>query len=145
MTETGQPAPTQGFAMNGYKLVYGPEQSAYAKTQEKTRGTDVSFSIGLVINKDAEVTASIWDAPAFKAGIDVGTQIQAVDGQAFTPERLKASILAAKDGKEPIRLLVKNGTRFRDLAIDYHGGPRYPRLEKTGAGEGGLDKLLMPR
>ncbi|WP_445190814.1 M61 family metallopeptidase [Sphingomonas sp. Tas61C01] len=145
LTETGRPAPIQGFAMNGYKLVYGPDQSAYAKTQEKTRGTDVSFSIGLVINKDAEVTASIWESPAFKAGIDVGTQIQAVDGQAFTPERLKASILAAKDSKEPIRLLVKNGTRFRDLAIDYHGGPRYPRLEKTGAGEGGLDQLLMPR
>ncbi len=145
LTETGRPAPIQGFAMNGYKLVYGPDQSAYAKTQEKTRGTDVSFSIGLVINKDAEVTASIWESPAFKAGIGVGTQIQAVDGQAFTPERLKASILAAKDSKEPIRLLVKNGTRFRDLAIDYHGGPRYPRLEKTGAGEGGLDQLLMPR
>ena len=144
LTETGQPAPIQGFAMNGYKLVYLAEPSPYAAQLEKTR-TDVSFSIGLVINKDAEVTASIWDSPAFKIGIDVGTQIQAVDGEAFTPERLKAAIVAAKDGKDPIRLLVKNGTRFRDLAIDYHGGPRYPRLEKTGAGEGGLDKLLMPR
>ena len=145
LTETGQPAPIQGFAMNGYKLVYLAEPSPYAKTLEKTRGTDVSFSIGLVINKDAEVTASIWESPAFKAGIDVGTQIQAVNGEAFTPERLKAAIVTAKDSKDPIRLLVKNGARFRDLAIDYHGGPRYPRLEKTGAGEGGLDKLLTPR
>ncbi|WP_375422318.1 M61 family metallopeptidase [uncultured Sphingomonas sp.] len=144
LTETGQPAPIQGFAMNGYKLVYLAEPSPYAKNLEKTR-TDVSFSIGLVINKDAEVTASIWESPAFKAGIDVGTQIQAVNGEAFTPDRLKAAIVAAKDSKDPIRLLVKNGTRFRDLAIDYHGGPRYPRLEKTGAGEGGLDKLLTPR
>ncbi|HEX8420799.1 MAG TPA: peptidase M61, partial [Sphingomonas sp.] len=115
LTETGQPAPIQGFAMNGYKLVYLAEPSAYAKTLEKTRGTDVSFSIGLVINKDAEVTASIWDSPAFKAGVDVGTQIQAVNGEAFTPERLKAAIVTAKDSKDPIRLLVKNGARFRDL------------------------------
>ncbi|HVF94958.1 MAG TPA: peptidase M61 [Sphingomonas sp.] len=145
LTETGKPAPIDGFAMNGYKLVYTAEPTAYFKTTEKARGTDVSFSIGLVINKDAEVTSAIWDSPAFKAGIDVGTQIQAVNGEAFTPERIKAAIVAAKGTKEPIRLLVKTGPRFRDLAIDYHGGPRYPRLEKVGTGEGGLDKLLMPR
>jgi predicted metalloprotease with PDZ domain len=145
LTETGKPAPTEGFAMNGYRLVYTAEPTSYFKTTEKARGTDVSFSIGLVINKDAEVTSAIWDSPAYKAGIDVGSQIQAVNGEAFTPERLKAAIVAAKGTREPIRLLVKNGARFRDLAIDYHGGPRYPRLEKIGTGEGGLDKLLMPR
>jgi predicted metalloprotease with PDZ domain len=99
----------------------------------------------MMINKEGEVTASIWDSPAFKAGIDIGTQVQGVNGEAFSPERIKAAILAAKTSKEPIHLLVKNGTRFRDLAIDYHGGPRYPRLQKVGNGDGGLDKLLMPR
>jgi hypothetical protein len=29
--------------------------------------------------------------------------------------------------------------------IDYHGGLRYPRLEKTADGEAGLDRLLAPR
>jgi predicted metalloprotease with PDZ domain len=145
LTETGQPAPVNGFAMNGYKLVYTAEPTKYFTGLEKTRGTDVAYSLGLMINKEGEVTASIWDSPAFKAGIDIGTQIQGVNGEAFSPERIKAAILAAKTGKEPIRLLVKNGTRFRDLAIDYHGGPRYPRLQKVGNGDGGLDKLLMPR
>ncbi len=145
LTETGKPAPIAGFAMNGYKLVYGAEPTAYFKNGEKLRGTDVSYSIGLVINKDGDVTSSIWESPAFKAGIDVGTSVQGVNGEAFSPERIKAAILAAKTSKEPINLLVKNGTRFRDLAIDYHDGPRYPRLEKVGTGDGGLDKLLMPR
>jgi hypothetical protein len=31
------------------------------------------------------------------------------------------------------------------LKLDYHGGLRYPWLEKTGTGQTGLDKLLAPR
>ncbi|HEX8485253.1 peptidase M61 [Sphingomonas sp.] len=145
LTETGKPAPVQGFAMNGYKLVYAAEPTPYFKQAEKARGTDVSYSIGLVADKDGVVTATIWDSPAFKAGVDVGTAITAIDGQAWSRDRLLAAIAAAKGRKEPIRLLVRNGERFRDVPIDYHDGPRYPRFEKVGAGDGGLDRLLSPR
>lgn len=145
LTETGKPAPINGFAMNGYKLVYGPDQSPFLKQAEKTRGIDVSYSIGLVASKEGVVTASIWDSPAFKAGIDVGTEILAINGEAFSADRIKAAILAAQGTKDPIRLTVKNGDRFRDLMIDYHDGPRYPRLQKVGTGETGLDRLLTPR
>jgi len=145
LTETGQPAPTQGFANNGYKLVYTDEPTKYFKTLEKSRGTDVSYSIGMVVSKDGDVTTTIWDSPAFKVGIDVGTDIVAVNGDAYSSDALKAAIVAAKESKDPIRLTVKQGTKVRDVAIDYHDGPRYPRLQKTGTGDGGLDKLLMPR
>ncbi|AXJ94967.1 MULTISPECIES: M61 family metallopeptidase [unclassified Sphingomonas] len=145
LTETGKPAPVDGFAMNGYKLVYGDTPTKYFSSLEKTRGTDVTYSIGLNVGPDGAVNGVIWDSPAFKAGLDVGTQIQAVNGEAYSGDKLKAAILAAKTSKEPIRLLVKNGPRFRDVAIDYHGGPRYPRLEKVGTGDGGLDRLLAPR
>ena len=145
LTETGQPAPIQGFAMNGYKLVFTPEPTSYFSKVEKMRGTDTSYSLGLVVNKDGDVTASIWGSPAFKAAIDVGTSIQAVNGRAYSGDALKAAIVQAQTAKEPIHLLVKNGERYRDLAIDYHGGPRYPRLEKIGTGETGLDRLLTPR
>ncbi len=145
LTETGKPAPINGFAMNGYKLVYGPEQSPYLKQAEKTRGTDVSYSLGMVINKEGVVTSSIWDSPAFKAGLDVGTEIEAVNSEAYSADRIKAAILAAKGTKLPIRLTVKNNDRFRDITLDYHDGPRYPRLQKVGTGDSGLDKLLTPR
>lgn len=145
LTETGKPAPVEGFAMDGYKLVYTDTPTKYFSSLEKTRGTDVTYSIGLNVAPDGNVNGVIWDSPAFKAGLDVGTQIQAINGEAYSGDKLKAAILAAKTSKEPIRLLVKNGPRFRDVAIDYHGGPRYPRLEKVGTGEGGLDRLLAPR
>lgn len=145
LTETGRPAPVQGFAMNGYRLAYTPEATPYFKQAEKARGTDVSYSIGLVADKDGVVTASIWEGPAFKAGVDVGTTIAAVNGEAWSRDRLLAAIVAAEGAKEPIRLLLKNGDRYRDVGVDYHNGPRYPRFEKVGAGEGGLDRLLAPR
>ncbi|HEX8554031.1 MAG TPA: peptidase M61 [Sphingomonas sp.] len=145
LTETGQPAPINGFAMNGYKLVYSDTPTSYFTKSERARGTDLSYSLGLVANTTGEITAVIWDSPAFQAGIDIGTTIVGVDGQAFSGDKLKAAVAGAKGTKEPIRLLVKNGERLRDLAIAYHGGARYPRLEKVGTGEGGLDRLLAPR
>ncbi|KQU47284.1 peptidase M61 [Sphingomonas sp. Leaf339] len=145
LTETGKPAPTRGFAMNGYSLIYTTEPTSYFAKAEKARGIDVSYSLGLVVNKEGAVTTSIWDSPAYAASIDVGSQIEGVNGQSYSGERLKAAILAARGTKEPIRLLVRNGERFRDVVIDYHDGPRYPRLQKTGTGETGLDRLLAPR
>ena len=146
ITETGQPAPIGGFEMNGYKLAYTPEPTSFFGKSEKARNvTDLSYSIGLVINKDAEVTAVTWDSAAYRAGIDVGTTIQGVNGQLHTPERLKAAILAAKGTRDPIRLTVRTDNRIREVAVDYHDGPRYPRLQKVGAGETGLDRLLAPR
>jgi len=145
ITETGQPAPVKGFAMNGYTLVYTPEPTKYFTSAEKSGTINVTYSIGLSIAKDGEATAVIWDSPAFKAGIDVGTVIQAVNGVAYSGDVMKAAIVAAQTSKDPIRLLLKNGPRFREVAIDYHGGPRYPRLQKTGTGETGLDRLLAPR
>ncbi len=144
ITETGKPAPIQGFAMNGYKLVYTDMPTATFKQGEKG-STNVSYSLGMTVANSGEVTSSIWDSPAFKAGIDVGTQIQAVNGESYSGDRLKAAILAAKDPKTPVKLVIKNQDRFREVTLNYSGGPRYPRLEKVGTGETGLDRLLTAR
>ncbi|WP_294273913.1 peptidase M61 [uncultured Sphingomonas sp.] len=144
ITETGQPAPIQGFAMNGYKLVYTDQPTPTFKQGEKG-STNVTYSLGLSVANSGEVTSSIWDSPAFKAGIDVGTQIQAVNGESYSGDRLKAAILAAKDPKKPVKLVIKNQDVFREVTIDYTGGPRYPHLQKVGTGETGLDRLLTAR
>ena len=91
------------------------------------------------------MTGVSWDGPAFKAGLTPGDTIVAVDGTAFSNEAMKAALTAAKTRKEPIVLLVKANDMIAPVSIDYHGGLRYPHLVKIGAGEGGLDRLLMPR
>jgi hypothetical protein len=34
---------------------------------------------------------------------------------------------------------------YRTVTLDWHGGLKYPRLEKVGKGGGTLDALLAPR
>ena len=58
---------------------------------------------------------------------------------------MKDAIKAATAGRRRPQLLVQDGDVYRTVTLDYHGGLRYPRLEKTGKGEGTLDALLAPR
>jgi predicted metalloprotease with PDZ domain len=142
ITETGAPAPVAGFEMNGYRLVYTPEPTSYfAKTERAANATNLSFSLGLTLNREGEATGVVWDSPAAKAGIDVGTTVLAVNGEGYTPERIKAAVAA----KQPIRLWVRAQDRLREVVIDYRDGPRYPRFKKVGTGEAGLDRLLAAR
>ncbi|MFM9829512.1 MAG: peptidase M61, partial [Sphingomonas sp.] len=146
LDETGAPAPLAGFAANGYRLVYTDTPTPYFKTAEKQRKrTDLSFSIGLGLGAMGDVNSVAWGSPAFDAGLTVGDTITAVAGQTYTPERLKDAVTAATTEKGPIVLVVRNGDQITEARIDYHGGLRYPRLEKTGSGEGGLDRLLAAK
>ena len=54
-----------------------------------------------------------------------------------------ADVVAATTGK--VGLLIKRGKRYRETALSYKGGLRYPALRKTGQGETGLDRLLAPQ
>ena len=51
---------------------------------------------------------------------------------------LEEAVRAAKDSKQPVRLLVKEMDVYRTLSIDYHDGLRYPTLERI---EGKADYL----
>ena len=147
LTEVGAPAPLGGFTANGYKLVYTDEPSTTFKQGETTRkAVDLTYSLGLVVsNKDGSLTSVQWDGPAFKTGLKIGDSIVAVNGSAYSDTVLKDAVTAAKTSKAPISLLVKSGDRIEAVDVEYHGGLRYPRLEKIGTGETGLDKLLAAK
>jgi predicted metalloprotease with PDZ domain len=139
-------APLAGLEANGYRLIYTDEPTASFKSLQKSRNqTDLSYSLGLVMGKAGAISVVTWDSPAFEAGLDVADTLVAVDGREYSDDRLVAATKAAKGTDAPIRLLVKSGTRYRDVFINYRGGLRYPRLEKIGAEDGGLDRLLAPR
>lgn len=144
--ETSERAPLGGFERSGYKLIYTDKPTDAAKAIFKARETaDFSYSLGLSVGKESKIASVIWGSPAFDAGLTVGQTILSVDGHAYSEEALKDSITAAKGGSAPIRLIVKRGEEVGPVDIRWNGGLRYPRLEKTGKGEGPLDKLLAPR
>lgn len=147
LTEHAKGAPLAGFTASGYRLTYTDAPTpAFAQRERSRKLVDLSYSLGLTIgSKDRIAKTVMWDSPAFSAGIDVGTEIVAVNGRAYSDDGIRQAVTAAKADSTPIRLLVKNGDRYRDVAIDYRDGLRYPRFEKTDKGEGGLDRLLAPK
>jgi predicted metalloprotease with PDZ domain len=138
--------PLEGLTKGGYRLVYTDTPTGWWKSAEKnSKSTDLTYSGGFVLGKEDKVTSVLWDSPAFNAGLTVGTKIVAVNGRDFDGDGLKQAIKAAKGSNAPVELLLNQGDVYRTVKLDWHGGLRYPRLEKTGKGPGTLDALLAPR
>jgi predicted metalloprotease with PDZ domain len=91
------------------------------------------------------VTQVQWDSPAFNAGIANGSQIMAVNGEGYSAEVMRRAITAAKDSADPIELIVKSGDEYRTVAIDYHGGLRYPHLERIPGTPDRIGAIFRPR
>jgi len=142
----GQVAPTRGIERAGYRLVWRDAPNVFDRDRmAQAKNVDLTHSLGLTIDKDGMAGAILWDGPAFKSDIVNGTKIVAVDGTAYSKERLEAAIRAATDGKTPVRLLVERGGRYRQVDIAYHGGLRWPHVEKVGSGPDWFDRLLAPK
>lgn len=143
---TTQEAPKAGFALGGYRLVYGDKANSTTKEIEKAiKGVDQTYGVGLAVQNSGDVMAVIWDSPAFKAGLAAGMKIIAVNGVEFSGDLFKDALTDAKAAKKPIELIVKQDKSIRIIRLDYLLGLRYPRLEKTGEGDGSLDRLLQAK
>ena len=146
LRQPGQPAPLSGLEKGGYKLVWKEEPNIFDKESMKESNVfNLTHSLGITLNKDATITAVMWNSPAFKANIVSGAKIIAVDGYAYSKDGLTSAIKAAKDNKTPLRLLIERNKRFTQIDIAYSGGLRYPHLEAIGQGETSIDRLLSPR
>ncbi|HZW17397.1 MAG TPA: M61 family peptidase [Luteimonas sp.] len=138
---------TGGLEASGWKLVYKDEPNAYEKARMKDANGAASFiySVGLNVGKSGEVSEVRWDSPAFDAGVGTGMTIVAVNDIAYDKDALADAIKAAKDDKAPIRLLVKEFDRYRTIDVDYHGGLRYPHLERIEGTPDYLTKIFTAR
>jgi len=139
-------APLDGITQGGYRLVYTSEPTKWIKSGEmENKSSELTYSGGFTVGNDGKIGSVLWDSAAFNAGITVGSQIVAVNGRNFSMDAIKDAIKAAA-GKGPApQLLIHDGDVYKTVALDWHGGLRYPRLEKVGKGQGTLDALLAPR
>jgi predicted metalloprotease with PDZ domain len=146
LDSVSKPAPLDGLARGGYRLVYTDAPSDYERMgDEQRKHNNLMFSIGVDIdNKDNSIAGIMWDGPAFKTSLTEGDVILAVNGNAYSAEELRQAIKDAKGTSAPIELIVKSGDRFIVTHIDYHGGLRYPHLERDN-GPARLDDILAPR
>lgn len=67
-------------------------------------------------------------------------RVIAVNGRRFSPDEFKRAIGASKTTTTPLDFIIENGSYFKTVTMDYHGGLRYPHLERVA----GTDDLLTP-
>jgi predicted metalloprotease with PDZ domain len=149
--EVNPNVPENGFTQGGYQLVYNDNEPEWLKKAESVRGVSFATSLGFSLKSDISgpdshggIDQVWWDSLAFKAGITPDMQLQAVNDQKYTPAVLRETILAAEKSQEPIKLLLKRGDEFVTISLGYHGGMRYPHLERVETTPDRLDAILAP-
>jgi predicted metalloprotease with PDZ domain len=126
--------PEEAVTNSGWKLVYNDQPNEVLAVEEAlARRADFSFTVGMSASDDGAVGDVIHDGPAYKAGIGPGMKIVAVNGAQYTSDGMRAAIDAAKSATAPIQLIVANGAQFTTVSVDYHGGLRYPHIERDAA------------
>ena len=141
----GPGAPLDGLTRAGWKLVYAEQQTPFLKAQEDlSKSANFQYSLGFSVGAEGKLEAFMWEGVGFKAGMSGGSTLLAVNGRAYKAEVLREAITAAKADKAPIQLLVKKGNLYQTYALDYHGGLKYPRLERIQGTPDRLEAILKP-
>ena len=142
----GSRTPLEGIANAGWKLSFGEARSTFwTASEEEHKTADLVFSIGLVVKNDGMVRDVILGGAAQKAGIAPGATITNINSRAFSLETLREAVSNARAIEDPIDLTVKNAGSTRIFTLDYHGGERYPRLERVPAKPDLIESIVEPR
>lgn len=144
--------PENGIKQGGYHLIYNDSEPDWMKHSDPSRPTGFGTSLGIIVGggggpnggAPGTIMQVEWDSPAFKAGLTPDMQLQAVNDQAFSVANLRQAIIAAEKNNAPIKLLLKREDQFLTVNIDYHGGLRYPHLERVEGTPDLLDAVLAP-
>jgi predicted metalloprotease with PDZ domain len=145
LTSTDPHAPLGGIERGGWKLVYNEAPNDVASaSEEASHRLNLRDSIGLLLDEEGGVADVIYDGPSYKAGMGPGMRIIAVNGRQFSPEVIVEAIANAKTSAAPINLLVANGPYVKMWAVDYHGGLRFPHLERVESQPDLLSDIAKP-
>ncbi len=137
--------PTGELRRAGWKLVYTSQPNPFMTAQEQLRHVDDQWlTFGLRIGKDGKVFDVREGSPAWKAGLAPDMVIKAVDGQAYSPEVLAYALKQGESTTAPTRFEIENDGWFKQYAVDYHGGPRYPHLVRIPGVPNMLARIMAP-
>jgi predicted metalloprotease with PDZ domain len=138
-------APLGGLENGGYKLTYSDKPNAWSVMEDAQRGSfNFWYSLGLHVGKSGTASDVLKGGVGDKGGFGPGMKIVAVNGRAYSPDVLKAAVRDAKDSGPALELIVENTGFYKVIRLDYHGGERYPQLERVSGVPGRLDDILKP-
>jgi predicted metalloprotease with PDZ domain len=134
-------APLAGLEAAGWRLVY----SDTLPESLKGRGTlDQSYSLGCWLSKDGAIQDVIPDLPASKVGLLSGMRVLAINGKRFSEDALRQALKASAKDDAKLEFLIENGDDFKTYSLDYHGGEKYPNLEREPSRLDILSEIIKP-
>jgi len=145
LNSTSPHAPLGGIEKGGWKLVYNetPNEDLYAAEQSR-KDMDLSSSLGLSLDDDGTIRDVIPGMIAYEAGMGPAMKIAAVNGRQFSPDVLHEALRVSRTSTGTLDLEVSNGQYFRTFHLDYHGGLRFPHIERNSALPDALGEIIKP-
>jgi predicted metalloprotease with PDZ domain len=140
LTSLSPEAPVGGIENAGWKVVFNSKPPLPGLRGGNPGQT---YSIGLELGRDGSVNDSIVGSPAYNAGVTSGMTVAGVNGRVYTPDILDDAIKASVTGSAPITLLVIDEDYYKTVTVNYHGGERYPHLERDESKPDYLDQLIQ--
>jgi predicted metalloprotease with PDZ domain len=143
--EITEHAPLGGIENGGWRLAWTNEVPPLLKVHEDLhKSTDLAYSLGFSLGSEGEIGDVLPGSPADRAGIIQGTKLVAVDGRAWSAKLLRAALKTAVTNSAPLSLLTVNDDYYQTFTVDYHGGEKYPVLERDAAKPDWLDAIIQP-
>lgn len=137
--------PTDEIERSGWRLVYNATPNTFIAAGDRSGNTiDAWYSLGLNLQGDGTIDDVRSGSPAWKARLAPGMGVVAINGQAFSQDVLNLGLKSAQASGAPIAVLVKHNDWYRTYQVDYHGGPRYPHLERLAQRADMLAKITAP-
>ena len=137
--------PLAGITDGGYRYVLTDAPNMFTDPWALDGSLNAFGSLGIHVTADGLVDNAWPGLPAYAAGVSNGMKIVAVNGRRFSVDELKRALAGSKTVTTPMELIVENGGYFKTVKIDYHGGLRYPHLERVAGKEDGLTAIAAPR
>lgn len=137
--------PFGGLVAAGWRLAYDDRPNVFEAARARLLGqVDAVFSLGLSLRHDGTASDVVVGSPAWDAGLGPGMKVVAVNHATWSPESLAEALAAATHTTAPIELTVEEGDEIRLLEVDYHGGERYPHLQRDSSHPDLLAAILAP-
>ncbi len=140
LTSLSPESPQGGIENGGWKVVYNSKPPLPGLRGGNPGQT---YSIGLELGRDGTVGDSIVGSPAYNAGVTSGMTVAGVNGRVYTPDILNDAVKASATDSTPITLLVIDEDYYKTVTVNYHGGERYPHLQRDESKPDYLDQLIQ--
>jgi predicted metalloprotease with PDZ domain len=143
---TSSHAPVAGIEQGGWRLVYTDRLNKFIEAGEKlSDSVNLVYSLGFWLKKDGTLVDVVPDSVAYQAGIGPGMKLIAVNGRKWSREVLHDAIRTAQKDAQPIELIIENRQFIKTFSIAYHGGDKYPHLERVAGQSDVLTSIVTAK